>query len=192
MATWTNSTYCICGLSAPLRGHYSTYQVFGVTQSEIRLLNIGKKDALLQIPSEETICAETFEQCRKYRIFNTEGTVEELFVPQVYSLLFVPIFFNEDMLGSILHCNAYSIAVNGRSQPDAQDAPVVGIDVLESAATSPQLELRHQAVGEANVEVDWEDSFFEPVFRIGLNLFLVNIDCATGENHDYIMFVASR
>ena len=95
------------------------------------------------------------------------------------------------MLGSILHCHAYSIAVNGRSQPDAQDAPVVGIDVLESAVSGPQLELRHLAVGEAYVEVDGENSFFEPVFRIGLNLFLVNIDGATGENHDYIMFVAS-
>ena len=70
-ATWTNSCYCVCGLTSSRRGRFSSYKLYGFTPSEIKLLNAGQKDAILSIPSDEIICTENESECRKYRIFNT-------------------------------------------------------------------------------------------------------------------------
>ena len=48
-ATWTNSCYCICGLTSSRRGHFSTYQLYGFTPSEIKLLNAERQDAVVEI-----------------------------------------------------------------------------------------------------------------------------------------------
>ncbi len=104
-ATWTNSCYCICGLSSSRRGHFSSYQSYGFTTSEIKLLNIGQKDAILSIPSDEMICTETIDECRRFRIFNTTDDSGKNLGPIVESILFVPIFFNEDKIGSITMLN---------------------------------------------------------------------------------------
>ena len=55
-ATWTNSCYCVCGLTSSRRGRFSSYKLYGFTPSEIKLLNAGQKDAILSIPSDEIIC----------------------------------------------------------------------------------------------------------------------------------------
>lgn len=104
-ATWTNSCYCVCGLDSSRRAHFSTYQLYGFTPSEIRLLSGGQKDAVLAIPSDETICTETPSECERFRIFNTDGKNGIRLAPAVESLLFVPIFFNEDKIGSITLIN---------------------------------------------------------------------------------------
>ncbi|MBQ6519565.1 MAG: GAF domain-containing sensor histidine kinase [Anaerolineaceae bacterium] len=105
-ATWTNSCYCVCGLtSSSKRGRFSSYKLYGFTPSEIKLLNAGQKDAILSIPSDEIICTETEEECRKYRIFNTHEEDGENFVPIIQSILHVPIYFNEDKIGSITLLN---------------------------------------------------------------------------------------
>lgn len=104
-ATWTNSCYSICGLTSARRSHFSTYQMYGFTPAEIRLLNNGQKDAVLSIPSDETICTETQAECERFRIFNTGNENGTGLTPIVESLLFVPIFFNEDKIGSITLIN---------------------------------------------------------------------------------------
>ncbi len=104
-ATWTNSSYCICGLTSSRRGHFATYQFYGFTPSEVKLLNLGQKDAVLSIPSDEMICTETIEECRRFRIFNTEDGSGKPIGPIIESVLFVPIFFNEDKIGSITLLN---------------------------------------------------------------------------------------
>lgn len=104
-ATWTNSCYCICGLTASRRSHFTDYQSYGFTPSEIKLLNIGQKDAMLSIPSDEMICTDTIEECRRFRIFNTEDSSGHKLSPIIESILFVPIFFNEDKIGSITLLN---------------------------------------------------------------------------------------
>ncbi len=104
-ATWTNGCYCICGLTSSRRGHFSTYQLFGFTSSESKLLNAGKKDAFLSIPSDKIICTETQEECRKYKVFNTDSNQEYTFAPIIQSILFVPIFFNEEKIGTITLLN---------------------------------------------------------------------------------------
>lgn len=104
-ATWTNSCYCICGLSSSRRGHFSSYQLYGFTPSEIKILNTGQKDAILSIPADEIICTKSQEECQKYRIFNTQSETEYNLVPIIQSILFVPIYFNEDKIGSITLIN---------------------------------------------------------------------------------------
>ena len=103
-ATWTNSCYCVCGLTSSRRGRYSSYKLYGFTPSEIKLLNAGQKDAILSIPSDEIICTENESECRKYRIFNTPDDEFSL-VPIIQSILYVPIYFNEDKIGSITLLN---------------------------------------------------------------------------------------
>lgn len=103
-ATWTNSCYCVCGLLSS-KGHFSSYQSYGFTPSESRLLNIGDKDALLSLPSEEPIRTESIDECENYRIFNIENPAEEIFIPRVYSILFVPIFYNDEVIGTITLIN---------------------------------------------------------------------------------------
>ena len=102
--TWTNSCYCICGLTSTKRGRFSTYQLYGFTQAEINLMDTGQKDAILSIPSDETIRTLTEEECQKYRIFNTHDK-EFSFVPKIQSILYVPIYFNEEKIGSITLLN---------------------------------------------------------------------------------------
>ena len=102
--TWTNSCYCICGLTSTKRGRFSTYQLYGFTQAEINLMDTGQKDAILSIPSDETIRTQTEEECQKYRIFNTHDK-EFSFVPKIQSILYVPIYFNEEKIGSITLLN---------------------------------------------------------------------------------------
>ena len=109
-ATWTNSCYCICGLSSPRRGHFSTYQLYGFTPSEIKLLNAGQQDAILSIPSAEMICTETAAECERFRIFNTDDRSGIRFAPIIESILFTPIFFNEDKIGSITLLNKIGAA----------------------------------------------------------------------------------
>ena len=104
-ATWTNGSYCICGLTSNRRSHYSTYQLYGFTPSEAKLMNAGKKDAFLSIPSDSIIRTESQEECRKYRIFNTDSGQEYTFAPIIQSILFVPIFFNEEKIGTITLLN---------------------------------------------------------------------------------------
>ena len=104
-ATWTNSCYCICGLTSSRRGRFSTYQLYGFTPTEIHLLSDGQKDAVLSIPSDETICTETRSECERFRVFNTDRSGGPGIAPIIESLLFVPIFFNEDKIGSITLIN---------------------------------------------------------------------------------------
>lgn len=104
-ATWTNSCYCICGLTSSKRGHFSSYQLYGFTQSEKDLLNAEQKDAVLTIPSDEIIRTENAAQCKKYRIFNKRENDSFSFTPNIQSILFAPIFFNEDKIGSITLMN---------------------------------------------------------------------------------------
>ena len=103
-ATWTNACYCICGLTSSRRGYFSTCQLYGFTPSEIRLLNAGQKDAVLSIPSDELICVSTRTECRKYRIFNLPADPESP-APIIQSILFIPIFFNEEKIGTITLLN---------------------------------------------------------------------------------------
>ena len=104
-ATWTNSCYCICGLTSAKRGRFSTYQLYGFTPSEMKLLDTGQKDAILSIPSDEIICTENEAECRQYRIFNARDNDGYLLAPRIQSLLYVPIYFNEDKIGSITLLN---------------------------------------------------------------------------------------
>ena len=104
-ATWTNGCYCICGLTSSKRGRFSSYQLYGFTQSEIQLLDNGQKDAILSIPSDEIICTDNEAECRRYRIFNAHDTEGYTPVPKITSILFVPIYFNEDKIGSITLLN---------------------------------------------------------------------------------------
>ena len=104
-STWTNSCYCICGLTSSKRGRFSSYQLYGFTQSEIQLLDYGQKDAILSIPSDEIICTESETECRKYHIFNTRDNNGYTPIPKIESILFVPIYFNEDKIGSITLLN---------------------------------------------------------------------------------------
>ena len=104
-ATWTNSCYCVCGLTSAKRGRFSTYKLYGFTPSEIKLLNAGQKDAVLSIPSDEIICTESEEDCRKYLIFNSKENEGDNFAPNIQSILYVPIYFNEDKIGSITLLN---------------------------------------------------------------------------------------
>ncbi len=104
-ATWTNSCYCICGLTSSKRGRFSSYQLYGFTPSEITLLGAGRQDAILAIPSDEVICTGSREECRKYRIFNNQEDGGHNLSPIVHSILFVPIYFNEDKIGSITLIN---------------------------------------------------------------------------------------
>ena len=104
-ATWTNSCYCICGLTSSRRGRFSSYKLYGFTPSEIKLLNAGQKDAILSIPSDEIICTESERECRKYRIFNSHDDEDFSLAPIIQSILYVPIFFNEDKIGSITLLN---------------------------------------------------------------------------------------
>ncbi len=113
-ATWTNSCYCVCGLTSSQRGHFSSYQSYGFTPSEVKLLNIGQKDAILSIPSDEMICTETIEECRRFRIFNTDDSSGKSLAPIIESILFVPIFFNEDKIGSITLINKIGAAAFSR------------------------------------------------------------------------------
>ena len=109
-ATWTNSCYCICGLTSSRRGHFSTYQLYGFTPSEIKLLNAERQDAVLSIPSDETICTETQIECERFRIFNTDDRSGIRVAPIIESILFTPIFFNEDKIGSITLLNKIGAA----------------------------------------------------------------------------------
>ena len=104
-ATWTNSCYCICGLTSAKRGRFSTYQLYGFTPSEMKLLDTGQKDAILSIPSDEIICTENEAECHQYRIFNARDNDGYLLAPRIQSLLYVPIYFNEDKIGSITLLN---------------------------------------------------------------------------------------
>ena len=104
-ATWTNSCYCVCGLTSSRRGRFSSYKLYGFTPSEIKLLNAGQKDAILSIPSDEIICTESEAECRKYRVFNTHDDEEFSLTPIIQSILHVPIYFNEDKIGSITLLN---------------------------------------------------------------------------------------
>ena len=109
-ATWTNSCYCVCGLSSAKRGRFSSYKLYGFTPSEIKLLNAGQKDAILSIPSDEIICTESQEECQKYHIFNSRDNDNFSLVPIIHSILYVPIFFNEDKIGSITLMNKIGAA----------------------------------------------------------------------------------
>ena len=104
-ATWTNSCYCVCGLTSSKRGRFSSYQLYGFTPSEISLLNAGQKDAILSIPSDTIICTENEAQCKKYRIFNPRDDGAYPFSPNIQSILYAPIFFNDEKLGSITLLN---------------------------------------------------------------------------------------
>ena len=104
-ATWTNSCYCVCGLTSSKRGRFSSYQLYGFTPSEISLLNAGQKDAILSIPSDTIICTENEAQCKKYRIFNPRDDGAYSFAPNIQSILYAPIFFNDEKLGSITLMN---------------------------------------------------------------------------------------
>ena len=109
-ATWTNSCYCICGLTSPKRGRFSSSQLYGFTPSEAKLLNAGQKDAFLSIPSDNVICTKSPEECRKYRIFNTSADSSFIPAPIIESILFVPIYFNEEKIGSITLVNKIGAA----------------------------------------------------------------------------------
>ena len=104
-ATWTNSCYCVCGLSSAKRGRFSSYQLYGFTQSEMKLLNADQKDAVLAIPSDEIIRTENASQCKKYRIFNSRESGSYTIAPNIQSILFAPIIFNEEKIGSITLLN---------------------------------------------------------------------------------------
>lgn len=104
-STWTNSCYCICGLTSSKRGRFASYQLYGFTPSEIKLLNSGQKDPILSIPSDEIICTENEAECKKYRIFNTHEEDGYALIPKIQSILFVPIYFNEEKIGSITLLN---------------------------------------------------------------------------------------
>lgn len=109
-ATWTNSCYCVCGLTSTKRGRFSSYKLYGFTPSEIKLLNAGQKDAVLSIPSDEIICTESEEECQKYLIFNSKENDSDNFAPNIQSILYVPIYFNEDKIGSITLMNKIGAA----------------------------------------------------------------------------------
>ena len=109
-ATWTNSCYCICGLTSSRRGHFTTYQLYGFSPAEIKLLNTGQQDAVLSIPSDETICTETQSECERFRVFNTDDRSGIRIAPIIESILFTPIFFNEDKIGSITLLNKIGAA----------------------------------------------------------------------------------
>lgn len=104
-ATWTNSCYCICGLTTAKRSRFISYQLYGFTESEMKLLEAGQKDAILSIPSDNIICTENESECRKYRIFNNHDENGFVLTPRVQSILFVPIVFNEEKIGSITLLN---------------------------------------------------------------------------------------
>ena len=109
-ATWTNSCYCICGLTSAKRGRFSSYQLYGFTPSEMKLLDTGQKDAILSIPSDEIICTENEADCRQYRIFNARDNDGYALAPRIQSILYVPIYFNEDKIGSITLLNKIGAA----------------------------------------------------------------------------------
>ena len=109
-ATWTNSCYCICGLTSAKRGRFSSYQLYGFTPSEMKLLDTGQKDAILSIPSDEIICTENEADCRQYRIFNARDNDGYVLAPRIQSILYVPIYFNEDKIGSITLLNKIGAA----------------------------------------------------------------------------------
>ena len=104
-ATWTNACYCICGLASSRRARFSTYQLFGFTASELKLLETGQKDAILSIPSDNIICTENEADCKKYRIFNVHDENDFVLTPKIQSILFVPIVYNEEKIGSITLLN---------------------------------------------------------------------------------------
>lgn len=104
-ATWTNSCYCICGLTTAKRSRFITYQLYGFTESEMQLLEAGQKDAVLSIPSDNIICTENEAECGKYRIFNNHDENGFVLTPRIQSILFVPIVFNEEKIGSITLLN---------------------------------------------------------------------------------------
>ena len=104
-ATWTNSCYSICGLNSSKRGRFSIFKTYGFTPSELKLMNIGQKDAVFSIPSDEIICTDNETDCRKYHIFNSNTGGGYALTPKIQSILYVPIFFNEEKIGSITLLN---------------------------------------------------------------------------------------
>lgn len=115
-ATWTNSSYCICGLSSSRRGYYSEYQTYGFSQSETRLLVAKRDQAILAIPSDESIRVEGRDRCRRYRVFNTGRSLHN--APIVDSLLFIPVFFEQNQIGAITLLN--KIGATGYTAQDQE------------------------------------------------------------------------